>query len=126
MCGTNIFISGGNGRNPEHEKCREKRQKILDEINKQELVYRIAIGLVGVIVGTIILNRRIAGGKLDTTAAGISAGGALLLIYNVIVNWHTMKLDFKIMTLGGGLAALIGSSYILTNKQTNLLNKQIV
>ena len=91
---------------PGYDECYKEREILLKVKDNSIFIASIIISVIGIIVGTILMNHP----TLKTSGLGIGCGGILLLLFTVFNNWHRTTELMKLIYIGLGLIALIIAS----------------
>lgn len=92
------------------ESCYDNKRKLEDNYDDKKLVYMLVVGLAGIILGAVLINRRSAIG------VGVGMGGMLTMVYFLFSNWTRINSLYQIVSIGAILASLMYGSSIYSNK----------
>lgn len=97
--------------NSDYKICNKKMNEQIEMLTKKNFMYMMALSLIGMIVGTILMSKY-PSNMLDG-GFGIALGAMLTMIYQLVLNWTTMKENFRLIVLGGIFVGLVMASYKL-------------
>ena len=97
--------------NVNHHTCQVNQNKINDEYDMNKLMYMIIIGF-----GCIVSGYLASIFASNTSLKGISVGGLILLLWNLLINWRLFDQKKQVMILG-----IILSCFLIMGTQTKYL-----
>jgi hypothetical protein len=92
----------------EYKSTNDKCKKMRKDFDNKKFIYLITLGLLSIAGGCTIVHSNTA---FCTSGAGVAVGGAFVVLYETLANWHELRNDAKIFMFGIALLALFyGSS----------------
>lgn len=91
----------------EYTSTNDKCKKMRKDFDNKKFIYLITLGLVSIAGGCTIVH---SNSSFCTGGAGVAVGGAFIVLYETLANWHELRNDVKIFMFGIALLALFYGS----------------